>query len=98
MIDPAHLRVMLLDLAANARDAMPNGGRCRLETGLLDLDADTAMGMAVRPGRYARLTVRDSGPGIPKEVLPHLFEPFFSTKRRKPAAAPARAWRPSTRS
>jgi signal transduction histidine kinase len=38
------------------------------------------MALALRPGRYARLTVRDSGSGIPKEVLPHLFEPFFSTK------------------
>ena len=82
-IDPAHLRVMLLDLTTNARDAMPNGGRCRMETSLVELDADAALELAVRPGRYARLTVRDSGPGIPKEVLPHLFEPFFSTKREK---------------
>ncbi|MGE5198749.1 MAG: sensor histidine kinase, partial [Rhodospirillaceae bacterium] len=80
VIDPAHLRVMLLDLATNARDAMPDGGRCRFETGVADLDADGAMEMAVRPGRYAKLTVRDSGSGIPKEVLPHLFEPFLSTK------------------
>ena len=80
MIDPAHLRAILLDLATNARDAMPDGGRCRIETGMVELGADTAMGLAVRPGRYAKLTVRDSGSGIPKEVLPHLFEPFFSTK------------------
>jgi len=79
-IDPSHLQVILLDLATNARDAMPNGGRCRIETGTVELGADTAMGLAVRPGRYAKLTVRDSGSGIPKEVLPHLFEPFFSTK------------------
>jgi signal transduction histidine kinase len=78
VIDPAHLRAMLLDLAAHLRDAMPEGGRCRLETGPLDLDAEQAMGMAVRPGRYARLTVRDNGPGIPKEALAHLFEPFYS--------------------
>ena len=80
VIDPAHLRVILLDLAANACDAMPNGGRCRIETGTVELGGDGAMALAVRPGRYARLTVRDSGSGIPKEVLPHLFEPFFSTK------------------
>jgi len=80
VMDPAHLRVMLLELAAHVRGAMPKGGRCRLETGLLELDAEQAMAMAVRPGRYTKLTVRDSGPGIPKEVLPHLFEPFFSTK------------------
>ena len=80
VIDPAHLRVILLDLASNAGDAMPNGGRCRIETGIVELGGDDAMALAVRPGRYARLTVRDSGSGIPKEVLPHLFEPFFSTK------------------
>ena len=71
---------MLLDLATNARDAMPDGGRCRIETGVVELGADSAMALAVRPGRYARLVVRDSGSGIPNEVLPHLFEPFFSTK------------------
>jgi len=80
MIDPSHLRVVLLDLATNARDAMPDGGRCRLEVGLVDLDPDAAMELAVQPGRYARLMVRDSGAGIPNDVLPHLFEPFFSTK------------------
>jgi two-component system cell cycle sensor histidine kinase/response regulator CckA len=80
VIDPAHLRVMLLDLATNAGNAMPNGGRCRIETGNVELGGDAAMALAVRPGQYARLTVRDSGTGIPKEVLPHLFEPFFSTK------------------
>lgn len=79
-IDPAHLRVIVIDLATNARDAMTNGGRFRLATGLVDLDADSALGLAIRPGRYARLLVRDSGSGIPKELLPHLFEPFFSSK------------------
>ena len=86
VIDPAHLRVILLDLATNAGDAMPNGGRCRIETGIVKLGGDEAMALAVRPGRYARLTVRDSGTGIPKEVLPHLFEPFFSTKPGKGAS------------
>jgi len=80
VIDPAHLRVILLDLATNAGDAMPNGGHCRIETGIAELGGEDAMALAVRPGRYARLTVRDSGSGIPKEALPHLFEPFFSTK------------------
>jgi signal transduction histidine kinase len=70
----------VLDLATNARDAMSNGGRFRLETGAVDLDADAALGLALRPGRYARLLARDSGSGIQKEMLPHLFEPFLSTK------------------
>ena len=80
VIDPAHLRAMLLDLATNARDAMPGGGRCRVEAGPVGLSADAALELAVRPGTYARLTVRDTGAGIPKEALPHLFEPFFSSK------------------
>ena len=87
VMDPAHLRVMLLDLATNARDAMPREGRFRLETGLVELDADTALEMTVRPGRYVRLVARDTGSGIPKEALPHLFEPFFSTKPGGPSGA-----------
>jgi signal transduction histidine kinase len=79
-IDPAHLRVLLLDLATNARDAMPRGGRWRLETGTVELDADAALEMAILPGRYARLEARDTGTGIPKDVLTHIFEPFYSTK------------------
>ena len=80
MMDPAHLRVVLVDLVTNARDAMPNGGRCRIETGARLVDADEALAMAIRPGRYAVLTVRDTGSGIPKDVLVHLFEPFVSSK------------------
>ncbi len=80
MIDAAHLRAIVLDLATNARDAMSNGGRFRLETDVVDLGPDAALGFAIRPGRYARLLARDTGSGIPKELLPHLFEPFFSTK------------------
>jgi signal transduction histidine kinase len=80
LIDPAHLRALMLDLAANARDAMPDGGRFEMEVGRLALTGDAAVPMAVRPGSYVRLVVRDSGRGIPSDVLPHLFEPFFSTK------------------
>jgi signal transduction histidine kinase len=59
---------------------MSNGGRFSLESGVVELDADAALGLAIRPGRYARLLARDTGSGIPKELLPHLFEPFLSTK------------------
>jgi signal transduction histidine kinase len=59
---------------------MPRGGRWRLETGTVELDPDAALGMAMQPGRYARLEVRDTGTGIPKDVLTHIFEPFYSTK------------------
>ena len=80
VIDPSHLRVMLLDLATNARDAMPGGGRVRIETSVIELDADAALELAVRPGKYARLAVRDTGLGIAREALAHLFEPFLTTK------------------
>jgi len=81
VIDPAHFRALVLDLATNARDAMPDGGRWRLETGIVDLTAEAAIGMAIRPGRYATLSVRDTGTGIPKDVLAHIFEPFYSTRQ-----------------
>ncbi|MCX6552012.1 MAG: ATP-binding protein [Acidobacteria bacterium] len=86
VIDPAHLRVMLLDLATNARDAMPAGGRLRIDTGAVVLDAETAFPLAMRPGRYARLAVSDTGDGIPNEALAHIFEPFGSTKSDEPTA------------
>jgi signal transduction histidine kinase len=85
LIHPADLRTMLLALAANARDAMPEGGRFRIEVGRLDLGAETAIPMAVRPGAYVRLVVGDTGRGIPNDVLPHLFEPFYSTKTEEDA-------------
>ncbi len=69
--------LIILNLVALALLLEPAG---LLETGVVDLDADAALGFALRPGRYCRLIARDSGSGIPKEVLPHLFEPFLTTK------------------
>jgi signal transduction histidine kinase len=79
-VDPADVRTMLLDLAINARDAMPDGGRFWIEVGRVEIDAGAALPLTVRPGQYVRLLVRDSGSGIPRDVQAHLFEPFFSTK------------------
>jgi CheY-like chemotaxis protein len=73
---------VLMNLAANARDAMPQGGHLRVETENLHLDEDYIHGKpAVIPtGHYALITVSDDGTGIPRESLPHIFEPFYTTK------------------
>ncbi|MCX7371819.1 MAG: response regulator [Alphaproteobacteria bacterium] len=75
--DPAQLDQVLLNLAVNARDAMGGAGRIRFATETrLVLRAEGS----VPPGRYVAISVQDSGPGIPADVLPRIFEPFFSTR------------------
>ena len=81
-IDPTQLGQVLTNLAVNARHAMPGGGRLRISTGHdLKLSAESLGGERVPPGRYARLSVADTGTGIPPDVLPRIFEPFFTTRR-----------------
>ena len=80
-IDRAQLESALVNLAINARDAMPEGGRLMIETRNAVLDEDYArLNPEVVPGEYAMLAVSDSGQGIPPDVLEHVFEPFFTTK------------------
>ena len=81
-IDPVQIEQILMNLAANARDAMPEGGHLRIETSDMILDDDSIAGKpAVIPkGRYALITVTDDGAGIPTEHLSHIFEPFYTTK------------------
>ena len=81
-IDPVQVEQVLMNLAANARDAMPQGGHFRIETSDVRLDDDYVHGKpAVIPkGHYALITVSDEGGGIPAENLPHIFEPFYTTK------------------
>jgi signal transduction histidine kinase len=79
MIDPTLFANALLNLALNARDAMPEGGVLALTTRNVDIDHSAASGR-VAPGRYAVLEVRDNGMGIPLAIRHRIFEPFFTTK------------------
>jgi len=79
LVDPGQLENALLNLAINARDAMPEGGTITIDSSnvtILDGDQETDL----RPGGYVRIAVADTGTGIPAETLHHVFEPFFTTK------------------
>jgi PAS domain S-box-containing protein len=77
--DPDEIENAILNLAINARDAMPNGGKLVFETENAVVDKDAAR-EELPPGRYVRLSVSDTGSGMPPEVLARAFEPFFTTK------------------
>jgi len=80
-IDPVQLETAILNLATNARCAMPDGGRLTMETANIVLDdAYAAQHEDVASGHYACLTISDTGVGIPANILPKVFEPFFTTK------------------
>ncbi len=81
LIDPSQLSTAILNLALNARDAMPNGGKLTLETRNVVLDDNYAdRNNEVVPGNYLMIAVSDSGNGIPAGLLEKVFEPFFTTK------------------
>ena len=78
--DPTQLQNALLNLALNARDAMPSGGVLRFETRLVSLD-ENAFGYENEAGRYVEVVIEDTGSGMSDETRQHLFEPFYTTKQ-----------------
>jgi PAS domain S-box-containing protein len=82
LVDAAALENAVLNLAVNARDAMPGGGLITIETTAVELDQDhpAVRTHDLQPGRYASLRVTDTGQGIPRETLDKVFDPFYTTK------------------
>ena len=79
--DRNRLKQVFLNLALNARDAMPQGGEMRISTSLVDIAAESPQWRDCRPGRYVQIRVTDSGQGMDAPTLARIFEPFFTTKR-----------------
>lgn len=83
-VDPVQLQQVLINLAINARDAMPNGGQLTIATTNIDYPdvQHAAFGQTIPAGRYCRITISDTGIGMDEETLSHVFEPFFTTKEK----------------
>jgi two-component system cell cycle sensor histidine kinase/response regulator CckA len=80
LADPGQINQVLMNLAANARDAMPSGGRITIETSNVVVGEDCVNRHQVKPGSYALITVADNGTGMDRATLDRIFEPFFTTK------------------
>ncbi len=83
MADPGQIGQVIMNLAINARDAMPRGGKILIRTGNIDLvPGHERVQLGMQPGAYVMLQVTDTGHGMDAETLAHLFEPFFTTKAK----------------
>ena len=83
MADPGQMEQVLMNLSVNARDAMPSGGRLTIDCANAQLpDPTMAPAPSLPPGSYVFLAVRDTGSGIDPDIMPHIFEPFYTTKAR----------------
>jgi PAS domain S-box-containing protein len=81
LVDPGQLEQILVNLAVNARDAMPDGGTLRIDTANIDVDEEYAASRPeLTPGPYVRLRVSDTGAGMSRETIRRAFDPFFTTK------------------
>jgi two-component system cell cycle sensor histidine kinase/response regulator CckA len=78
--DPGQIEQLIVNMAVNARDAMPNGGKLTIATRNIALDQEYAQHVGVTPGAYVLLTISDTGDGMDETTLHHIFEPFFTTK------------------
>jgi CheY-like chemotaxis protein len=80
LADPGQIEQVLVNLAVNARDAMPRGGKLTILTGAAHVGEPAASQAGLPPGQYVTVKVSDTGTGIPKHIVDRVFEPFFSTK------------------
>jgi CheY-like chemotaxis protein len=80
LADPGQMEQVIMNLVLNARDAIPAGGRIRIETANQQIGDTASREYGIQPGAYVTLSITDDGHGIPADAMSHIFEPFFSTK------------------
>lgn len=81
--DPHLIEQVIMNLVINAKDAMPDGGKIKVETSITDVNEDNSIHPLLCPGEHVTLRISDSGTGIPEEIKDRIFEPFFTTKGAK---------------